>query len=116
MHDDRLGILSDLGNHLEAMAADAERRLLALRGWKPSKPKPASQLFIRAIANSCKLAGLHPTTNGRVYEDNSPTWFQEFIAALNDNFLGSQGWGAPGSYTRNALFAEVAKAMRGERK
>jgi hypothetical protein len=117
MHDDRLGVLSDLGDQLEAMASDAERRLVTLRQMKPAKPSPAAQSFIRAVARACRNVGLHPTANGRIYEEyGAATWFQEFIAVLNDNFLGLQGWGAPGSYTRNALFAEVAQAMSGEGK
>jgi hypothetical protein len=116
MHDDRLGILSDLGDQLGSMASDAERRLTKFRRMKANKPAAAAATFIRSVARSCHAVGLIPITNGRVYEDNSPTWFQEFIAQLNDNFLGARGWGAPGSYTRNALFAEVTKVMSGDRK
>jgi hypothetical protein len=42
-----------------------------------------------------------------------PTWFQEFIAALNDNLLGDAGWGSPGTCSLAALHSEVAKAMNG---
>jgi hypothetical protein len=116
MHDDRLGPLSDLGSQLAAMASDAERRLKKLRSMRPAKPARARTLLIRGLVKCCRDAGLNPSVSGRVYENASPTWFQEFVAALNDNLLGARGWGAPESYTRNALFAEVAKALRGDGK
>ncbi|EIG63470.1 hypothetical protein Bra1253DRAFT_08445 [Bradyrhizobium sp. WSM1253] len=111
MHDDRRGPLSDLGDRLEALANDAERRLAILSSMEPAMPPPSPQVFIRAIAKCCIEAGLKPTATGRVYEDEPPTWFQAFIAELNDAFLGGYGWGAPGTYSRNALFAEVARVL-----
>src|ERR1700681_722472 len=38
MHDDHLGILSDYGDRLSEMAADAERRLNAIRNIAEGKP------------------------------------------------------------------------------
>jgi hypothetical protein len=116
MYDDRLGPLSDLGKRLAELATDAERRLAVIGNLKAAKPIDARKQLILLLARSCQGAGLRPTVHGRAYENSDPTWFQQFVAMLNDNLLGAQGWGAPGKYTRNALFAEVARAMRGHRK
>lgn len=116
MHDDRLGPLSDFGDRLGALADDAERRLVALRQLKPAKPVDVRKQLICSLAKSCRDLGLRPTRSGRTYEESAPTWFQQFVGTLNDNLLGAQGWGAPDTYTRSALFAEVARAMRGDGK
>jgi hypothetical protein len=123
LHDDHLGPLSDylgprsdFGSHLEAIANDARRRLEKLRSIQPTKPIPVRDGLVRNIAECCRAAGLNPTSHGRNYEEGAaPTWFQELIAAVNDQILGSQGWGAADTDKR-ALFADVARTMRGDRK
>ena len=120
MQDDRLGPLSDhlgsrseFGLYLESLAKDAERRLKILRSIKPAKPAPARDLLVWDFAEHCRSAGLNPISHGRMYEEGAlPTWFQGFVAAINDQILGAQGWGAADADKR-ALYADVAKAMRG---
>jgi hypothetical protein len=123
LHDDHLGPLSDhlgirseFGSYLEALAHDAQRRLKSLRPIVATKPIPARNILVRNIANCCRAAGLNPIRHGRAYEeDAAPTWFQKLIAAVNDQILGLQGWGTADADKR-ALFADVAKAMRGRAK
>ena len=123
LHDDRLGPLSDhlgprsdFGPYLEALANDARRRLKQLRSIEPTKPAPVRDFLVRNIAECCRAAGLNPTSHGRNYEEGAaPTWFQELIAAVNDQILGLQGWGAADADKR-ALFADVTRAMRGNGK
>jgi hypothetical protein len=120
LQDDRLGPLSDhlgprskFGSYLEALAHDAQRRLKTLRSIEATKPDPARDILVRNISKCCRAAGLEPTRHGRAYEeDAAPTWFQGLIAAVNDHILGVQGWGAADADKR-ALYADVAKAMRG---
>jgi hypothetical protein len=120
LQDDRLGPLSDqLGSHsefggyLESLAKDAERRLKILRSIKPTKPAPARDLLVWEFAEHCRAAGLDPISHGRMYEQGAlPTWFQGFVAAINDQILGVQGWG-PVEADKRALYSDVAKAMRG---
>jgi hypothetical protein len=58
---------------------------------------------------------------GRVYDERSskPTWFQDFVAALDKNLLGSRNLlgvnrkGEQVEHDHRAFYAEIAKAMRG---
>jgi hypothetical protein len=116
IHDDRL---SDMRRYddLEVLAQDAERRLKGFR--KLGKPVAESDpwpVFVRWVARCLCAAGLKPTTTGRVYGEGNPTWFQEFMAALNDNLLGEKGRGNQLNYSHKAFCADIAKAMRGDRK
>jgi hypothetical protein len=113
---DHLGSRSEYGSYLEALANDAQRRLKGLQSIEATKPAPVRDIFVRNIAECCRAAGLNPIAHGRAYEEGStPTWFQEFVAAINDHLLGLQGWGAADADKR-ALFADIAKVMRGYRK
>jgi hypothetical protein len=113
---DHLGPRSDFGSYLEALANDAQRRLEKLRSIEPAKPAPVREMLVVNIAACCRAAGLDPTTHGRNYEEGAaPTWFQELIAAVNDQLLGVNGWGSAGADKR-ALFADVTRAMRGHGK
>ena len=112
MHDDRLGLVSDLDDLLARAIADAERRLAILRSSERAAVSVKAP-FVRALAECLRGFGFRPTVSGQIYDSGKPTWFQEFVRALNDQLLGERGWGAPGSYTNNALFADVAKAMSG---
>jgi hypothetical protein len=115
MHDDHLGLLSDLDDLLPRMIVDAERRLAILRS---SDRETVSIKFplIRDLAHCLKTLGYRPTATGQIYGSGKPTWFQQFVQAINDSILGAQGWGAPASYSENALYADVAKAMSGYEK
>jgi hypothetical protein len=116
IHDDRLGDVARYAT-LEAMAGDAERRLAAFRKLgKPITMAGPWPLFVRKIARSCRAAGLNPTVTGRIYEHGKATWFQNFMAALNENLLGLEGKGRQLEYNRDAFHAEIAKALRGDKK
>ena len=114
MHDDRREILSDYGDHLAAMAADAERRLKGIRNLgTPTilvNPWPG---FVRDVAECCRKADLTPTVTGDVYQNARPSWFQKLVFSLNENLLGLEGGTRHG---KAAFYAEIAKAMRGDGK
>jgi hypothetical protein len=116
IHDDRLGDLSRYDD-LEKLAQDAERRLASFGKLKlVTDPWPA---FVCKVARCCREAGLNPTVTGRVYDSSwgtEPTWFQEFMASLNEDLLGDQGRGEQLRRSRAAFYAEVAKALRGDSK
>jgi hypothetical protein len=110
--DDRLGPLSDLGPQLEALARDAERRLKSLQDRKPVAMTVRPQ-FVCAVRKCLLDTGLKPTATNRVYEDESnATWFQNFMAAINDHLLGDDGWGAAGTYSLPAFYSDITKALR----
>jgi len=114
MHDDRRGVLSDYGDRLSEMAADAERRLRAIRDLGESKPMAVKPALVRAIAECCRAAGLNPTVTGRVSEQDEPTWFQNFVVVLNNQILGDKGWGlAESDHKARAVHSDVAKALTG---
>jgi hypothetical protein len=47
---------------------------------------------------------------------SAPSWFQAFVAAVNDQLLGVHGW-CPADADKRALFADVARVLRsGDRK
>jgi hypothetical protein len=115
IHDDRLGVLSDLDALLAAAIADGERRLALLRSSERTAISIKSP-FIRALADCLRKFGFKPTTTGQIYGATEPTWFQKFVRALNDHLLGENGWGAAGAYSERSLYADVAKAMTGYRK
>jgi hypothetical protein len=114
MHDDRRGILSDYGVHLEAMAADAERRLKGIRDLgAPTvliNPWPG---FVCAVAECCRKADLTPTATGDVYQNANPSWFQKLVFAINENLLGIEGGTRHGNA---AFYAEIAKALHSDGK
>jgi hypothetical protein len=105
---------------LEKMAGEAERQRVAFRDMD----QPLGQ-FVRKVEKCCRAAGLKPGITGRLYEDHDaePTWFQQFIIALDDELLGKQGlWpdkkrAFDGSDPwRRAKAASIARAMRGDTK
>jgi hypothetical protein len=115
--DDRLGPLSDLGAKLESLARDAERRLKSLQDLGEPLTMTARPQLVRSVKKQLQDAGLRPTATKRVYasSDNkaksgngSPTWFQKFMAELNNCALGLDGWGAEGTYSLPALYSEIA--------
>jgi hypothetical protein len=113
MHDDRLGVLSDYGDRLADMVADAERRLNAIRDIGESKPMAVKPELVRAVAESCRVVGLNPTATGRVSEHEEPTWFQKFMVVLNNQILGDNGWGLASDHKARAVHSDVAKALSG---
>ncbi len=114
MHDDRRGVLSDYGDRLAAMAADAERRLNAIQDLGSAKPMAVKPGLVRAIVACCRRVGLNPTATGRVSEGAEPTWFQKFIVVLNNQILGANGWGlAESDHKARAVHADIAKALSG---
>jgi hypothetical protein len=122
IYDDRLSDISRF-DKFEALARDAERRLASIRALgKPVTVPDPWPMFVRKIAQCCREAGLKPKATGRVYEkDDSgkhadPTWFQEFMAVLNENLLGDEGRRKQLQHSRAAFYAEITKALRGDRK
>jgi hypothetical protein len=114
MHDDHSGVLSDYGDRLSEMAADADRRLHAIRNIGEGKPMAIKPALVRAIGECCRAAGLNPTATGRVSEQEEPTWFQKFMVVLNNQILGDNGWGlADSDHKARAVHSDVAKAMSG---
>lgn len=114
MHDDRRGVLSDYGDRLPEMAADAERRLKAIRDLGESKPMAVKPGLVRAVAACCRRVGLDPTATGRVSEHEEPTWFQKFMVVLNNQILGDNGWGlAESEHKSRAVHSDIAKALSG---
>lgn len=124
IHDDRLSVLREY-DRLDVMAQDAERRLEGFR--RLGNPIPVADPwpeFVRRVADGCRKAGLNPTATGRVYEEknSTPTWFQEFVAALDKNLLGHRnllgvnGKGEQVEHDHRAFYAEIAKVMSGYRK
>jgi hypothetical protein len=120
IYDDRL---SDIRQYdvLEAMARDAERWVAGIRGLGEAEfvddPFPT---LVRKVAQCFREIGLRPTATGRVYDEGGePTWFQDFIVALDKNLLGYKkliGINREGKqYERpdKAVHAEIAKAMGG---
>jgi hypothetical protein len=114
MHDDRRGILGDYGNHLAAMADDAERRLKGIRdlGAPTILINPWSG-FVLGVAECCRKADLKPTASGDIYQNASPSWFQKLVFAINENLLGIEGGTRHG---KAAFYAEIAKALHSDRK
>jgi hypothetical protein len=99
-------------DELETYAADAERRLRGIRRLgKPTDLQNPWPLFVRSVAECCRRAGLTPTATGAVYDErrSKPSWFQEFIVAINDSLLGDQGGTR---HSKAAQYAEIAKALR----
>jgi hypothetical protein len=111
IYDDRLSELR-IFDGLESLAADAERRLRGIRELgKPTGVQNPWPKFVRSIAERCRWAGLRPTATGAVYDERrpKPSWFQEFVVAINDNLLGDQGGRR---HSKSAQYSEVAKALR----
>jgi hypothetical protein len=121
IRDDRCGLLDDrrgLYKTLELMARGAEDRL-ARKPVKVPKPFP---VLVRKVARCIETAGLDPIVAGRVYVDK-PTWFQEFIVALDKELLGSKNLltfdkrkGEQFERDPRATYAAVARAMSGYKK
>jgi hypothetical protein len=109
-HDDHLDVA--LYGSLEAMARDAERRLAALgKLGKPVKADDPWFGFVRRVAQCCRDVGLRPTASGGVYGGARPSWFQEFMLALNKDFLGRDGRAI---HSHRAFYAKIAKVMHGD--
>jgi hypothetical protein len=117
MHDDRRGVLSDYGDRLAEMAADAERRLKSISSLAQTKAVALKPDLVRSVAECCRSVGLDPTATGRVSEQEEPTWFQKFMVAMNNNILGDDGWGlAESDHRARAIHSDIAKAMSGSAK
>src|SRR4029453_9758227 len=86
IHDDRFSELQTFDG-LEKLALDAERRLRGIRelGGAVNLESPWPT-FVRGVAVACRAAGLRPTATGGVYDEikRKPSWFQEFIVAVNE--------------------------------
>jgi hypothetical protein len=111
IYDDRLSELRKFDG-LEPLAADAERRLRGIRQLgKPTELHNPWPPFVRSVAECCRREGLKPTATGAVYDERraKPSWFQEFVVAINDNVLGDQGGRR---HSKSAQYAEIAKALR----
>jgi hypothetical protein len=111
IYDDRLSEIRKF-DELETLAADAERRLRGIHQLgKPTDLQNPWPLFVHSVFECCRRAGLKPTATGAVYDErrSKPSWFQEFIVAINDNLLGNQGGRR---HSRAAQYAEIAKALR----
>jgi hypothetical protein len=123
IHDDRL---SDIRQYdaLEAMARDAERRLAGIRKLGEAEYDDPFPIFVRKVVQCFLEIGLRPTAKGRVYDEKGgkPTWFQEFMLALNNNLLGIRrlividSKGKQFERDPRAFYAEIAKAMSGYKK
>jgi hypothetical protein len=124
IYDDRL---SDIRQYdaLEAMALDVERRLAGIRKLGEAEyvddPWP---IFVLKVAQCFREIGLRPTATGRIYDKGvagKPTWFQEFMAALDKDLLGIKRLIGIDSedkeYKRDhrAFYAEIAKVLGGYR-
>jgi hypothetical protein len=127
-HDDRRSDLRQLDEQLEAVAQDAERRLAALRAYGKAKTHETPwREFVRKVAQNLRAIGLNPTVTGEVYEGRL-TWFQEFMAALQNEVLGRDGKpiarpadrsaGDPGypGCSLTTFAAEIAKAISSSKK
>jgi hypothetical protein len=118
IHDDRLSDIDEY-RRLEPMARDAERRLAVfVKLGKPLTQEGPWREFVCRVADCCVEAGLNPTRTNRFYDDEraKPTWFQQFMMALNDNLLGDNGKNKQLNYRKAAFYAEIAKAMSGYKK
>ena len=119
--DDRLGLLSDLGAQLEGLARDAERRLKSFQGIGDSVTMTARPQLVRSVKKRLQDVGLKPTVTNRVYASSdskaksgngSPTWFQKFMAELNNSVLGIDGWGPLRPGDLPAFYSEITSALR----
>ncbi|SHH38470.1 hypothetical protein [Bradyrhizobium erythrophlei] len=111
IYDDRLSEIRRF-DELETLAADAERRLRGIHQLgKPTDLQNPWPLFVHSVAECCRRVGLTPTATGAGYDErrSKPSWFQEFIIAINDNLLGDQGGRR---HSKAAQCAEIAKALR----
>jgi hypothetical protein len=117
-HDDRRSDLHRLDEQLEAVARDAERRLAGLRAYGEAKTHESPwRKFVRKMAQDVRAVGLNPTVTGEVYEGRAPTWFQEFMTALQEEVLGQDGRPIARADRKisgcspAAFAAEIAKAL-----
>lgn len=111
IYDDRISEIRKF-DELETLAVDAERRLRGIRELgRPTDLQNPWPLFVHNVAECCRKIGLKPTATGAVYDErgSKPSWFQEFIVAINDNLLGDEGGRR---HSRAAQYAEIAKALR----
>jgi hypothetical protein len=96
---------------LETMAESAERDA----DRKPVTVPSPWPVFVRKLAQCCRDVGLNPTVTGRVYQSSwgiRPTWFQNFVRAVQDELLGDDG---KKPHSPAAFAAEIAAALRGEK-
>jgi hypothetical protein len=113
--DDRRGIYETL----DLMIWDLESRL-TLKPVTVLDPFPE---FVCKVAVCLRNAGLKPTATGGVYEHAKPSWFQQFMAALDKELLGSRNLlsfddrtGKQFENDHRAFYAEIAKAHHGYKK
>jgi hypothetical protein len=121
IYDDRV---RDIHQHdaLEEMARDVERRLAGIRELGEAEyvddPWP---VFVCGVAQCFREIRLDPTAMGRAYEGGKPTWFQEFMLALDNNLLGYKrlvGIDREGKQKERdpkAFYAEIARILGGDR-
>jgi hypothetical protein len=111
--DDRPGMIPRYQAQIGAMLSDIAARKGKLRKLEPVVINPKHEL-VRSLAQAFAQCGLKVAATNRVYDErsNRPSWFQEFVATVNDCLLGEQGWGAS-SNDKRALYADVLKALRG---
>jgi hypothetical protein len=116
IYDDRL---SDIGiyKNLKTMACDAERRLAGIQALgKPTKVDDPWLGFVRRVYRACRQARLDPKISGHIYDSSrgsKPTWFHQFMLALNDELLGNDGKGPISKSMRPAFYNEINKAISG---
>jgi hypothetical protein len=115
VYDDQLSDVRRF-DELADMAADADRRLAALRALGEPTPIAGTpwRHFVGSLFKVCRRLDLKPTVMNRLYDDETakPTWFQEFVLAVNDHLLGEQGYKAAST---NAFHAETVAAVRAVR-
>jgi len=120
IHDDRLGgdVGIDLYDKLGAMAKNAERWHTVLDAIEHVKANDPWPQFVVLVSRACRKAGLKPKATGRMYEEGAkPTWFQEFMAELDKQLLGSQNLVQDDRQRDHRAFdAGIAKALRGDKK
>lgn len=123
VYDDRLSDIRRF-DMLDELANDAERRLIGIRKLgEPTAVTSPWPALVRGVARCCREVGLKPTASGHLYDDapGKPTWFQEFMAALDKNLLGSKDLlgvdrkGKQFERDHRAFYAEVGKALHGDR-
>jgi hypothetical protein len=119
--DDRLGPLSDLGAQLEGLARDAERRRKSFQDVEDPVTMTARPQLVQSVKKRLEDVGLKPGATNRVYASSdsktksgsgNPTWFQKFMAELNNGVLGIDGWGPLGPGDLPAFYSEITSAQR----
>jgi hypothetical protein len=106
--DNALDHRRGLDRGLDALAGGAAE-LAARKSVAVPQPWPE---FVRKLARCCRDVGLKPIATGRGYEGVEPTWFQNFVLAIQRELLGDDG---RKPHSPEAFAAEIAVALRGEK-